>query len=199
MRPEMFGDSYDFVKRSLIHGLARPREWEIHPMYFDLDPLPEFVRSHAGYLGVDVVAGEGDVASRDDVVAVGSACRNHLLLDPDTGIWTGDRRPNGGWNRHLSPFEIEEIATAPGREDLLTLVFDQSYTRANDEDKMGLVEAKLDLFNLHSAAYVSHAVFIWFSQSGDLVTDATRRLLRESGLPDFRVVQHVCDQHHIGM
>ena len=33
MDPQKFGDSYDFVKRDLIHWLASAEEWATHPMY----------------------------------------------------------------------------------------------------------------------------------------------------------------------
>ena len=50
MRPEMFGDSYDFLKKTLIQTLAEG--WMTHPMYFDTEPQQGFVQAHAQYLGV---------------------------------------------------------------------------------------------------------------------------------------------------
>ena len=191
MRPEKFGDSYDFVKRTLIHGLAAANEWETHPMYFDPCPEQGFVERHANYLGVELV--RGDITARDAVVPVGAACPVHLLLDPDTGVWIGDQQPRGGWNRHLTVGEIGEIAAAPGRKNCLTLVFDQSYTHANVDRRRELAWDKLVLLNLdglHGAAYVSHAVFLWMSLNGDLVTEVTQGFLNQTGLPDWRLVQH---------
>jgi hypothetical protein len=41
MRPKFFGDSYDLVKREIIHGLASDKKWTVHPMYFVFDSEPE--------------------------------------------------------------------------------------------------------------------------------------------------------------
>ena len=200
MRPEMFGDSYDFPKRKLIQTLAEG--WMTHPMYFDDEPQEGFVEAHAAYLGIDLVP--GDRGNRNAVEQVGMDCRCHLLLDPDTGVWKRQRRPNGGWDKHLHVKEVARIASAPGREHLLTLVFDQSYTRANQDRRSQLAQKKLKAIRdhhtqcqhqpacpvpLHGAAYVTHAVFIWVSQDRALVEGATRQMLGQTHLPDWRVVR----------
>ena len=201
MRPEMFGDSYDFLKKTLIQTLAEG--WMTHPMYFDTEPQQGFVQAHAQYLGVGLA--NGDRNRRDAVEQVGMECRHHLLLDPDTGVWARQRQrqPNGGWNKHLRVREVARIASAPGRENLLTLVFDQSYTRTKHDERYQLVLNKLaDLQDhheqcqgqprcrgpLHGAAYVTHAVFIWVSLNGDLVEGAKRQMLERTQLPKWRVV-----------
>ena len=201
MRPEMFGDSYDFLKKTLIQTLAE--DWMTHPMYFDAQPEIGFPLAHAEYLGARLAA--GNRIDRDKVEHVGMHCPGHLILDPDTGVWTGQRRPNGGWNKHLRLQEVARIASAQGRDDLLTLVFDQSYTRATQERRSELALDKLTALQdhhgqcqhqppcppdrpLHGAAYVTHAVFIWVSLNGDLVTQATGRMLRRTQLPRCRVV-----------
>ena len=191
MRPEKFGDSYDFMKRTLIHGLAEPNEWATHPMYFDPCPEQGFVQRYADYLGVALV--RGNLGDRALVPAVGTACPVHLLLDPDTGVWTGDGIPEGGWGRHLTLEELAEVARAPGRENLLTMVFDQSYTHTNMERRLELAWDKLAALNLdglHGSAYVAQAVFLWLSPNVNLIPEVTGRFLNETGLPDWRVVQY---------
>ena len=199
MRPEMFGDSYDFLKKTLIQTLAEG--WMTHPMYFDPQPQEGFVRAHAAYLGVDLAV--GDIDHRNAVKRVGMGCRRHLLLDPDTGVWARQRQPNGGWNKHLRVREVARIASAPERDNLLTLVFDQSYTRAKHDERRRLVLEKLRAIRdhhrqcqgqprcrgpLHGAAYVTHAVFIWVSLNGDLVERAKRQMLERTQLPEWRGV-----------
>ena len=132
--------------------------------------------------------------------------QDHLetVLDPDTGVWSGQRQPKGGWDKHLRVPEVARIASAPGRENLLTLVFDQSYTRTNQDSRSQLAQKKLKALRdhhtqcqhqpacpvpLHGAAYVTHAVFIWVSQDRALVEGATRQMLGQTHLPDWRVVR----------
>ena len=77
MRPEMFGDSYDFLKKTLIQTLAEG--WMTHPMYFDTQPEVGFPLAHAEYLGARLAA--GNRGNRDEVEQVGMACLGHLLLN----------------------------------------------------------------------------------------------------------------------
>ncbi len=189
MRPELFGDSYDFVKRDLIHWLAPAEEWATHPMYFDEEPEPDFVAIHAAFLGIAVA--EGNIADRDSVIAVGEHCPQHLLLDPDTGLWASTKRPNGGWDKHIRIGELAQIAQAPLRQDKLTLVFDQSYSRTGDKERRVLAWNKLERLRerrIYGVAYVSHAVFIWVSANTDTLTRATQWLLNCSHLPIHRFV-----------
>ena len=54
MHPEFFGDSYDLVKRDIIHRLAPAKEWATHPMYFSPKPVAGFVARHSKFLGIDL-------------------------------------------------------------------------------------------------------------------------------------------------
>ena len=197
MRPEFLGDSYDFVKKDIICWLAPAEEWATHPMYFRPDPVEGFVARHAGFLGISVA--EGDINNRFLVSAVGKGCQKHLLLDPDTGLWIGRGRPRRGWNEYISVKELAHIAEAPGREHKLTLVFDQSYSNANYPKRKESAGEKLRKlrcdYDVHSVAYVSHAVFVWVSKDKDLLTSATRRLQKRSRLPRFRFVDDGCKKH----
>ena len=197
MRPEKFGDSYDFVKRDIIHWLAPAGEWATHPMYFGPRPVAGFVDRHAEFLGIALA--EGETTRRNLVSAVGRDCLRHLLLDPDTGLWAGQSNPPYNGYEHVTIEELADIANAPGRASRLTLVFDQSFSRVNDEERKRLTEEKLQTLRndheVHGVAYVSHAVFIWVSKDEDLLYNATRRLQERSRLPRCRFVCDGCEQH----
>ena len=203
MHPNFFGDSYDLVKREIIHGLAPTNEWATHPMYFDFDQAPEqgFVDRYAQFLGI-ALAERG--TSRDDLVDVATACPQHLFLDPDTGLWDRPGLPNSGnWDKHVRVGELVAIANA--HEHRLMLIFDQGYSRIITNEMRGQrVQQKLQTLRhaheeheVHGVAYVSHAVFIWVSTDADLLARATQRLLNRSGLPLDRFVDDGCGRNHI--
>ena len=199
MRPKFFGDSYDLVKREIIHGLASAKEWTVHPMYFVFDPEPEpepgFVDRYIEFLRIDRAVRSTTRKDLDDVATVAGA--RYLFLDPDTGLWDGKGSPGCAWRKHISVGELVRIANA--REHELTLVFDQGYSRnLTNEARRQRAERKLEALRLaqiehqvtgvntnqgsqqrclHSVAYVSHAVFIWISTDEDLLASATQRLL----------------------
>ena len=200
MQPEFFGDSYDFVKREIIRGLAPAKEWAVHPMYFARYRRQLFVDQYTRFLGIGLV--EGPICDRRKVSAVGKGHQNHLLLDPDTGLWipgAGGVKPDTCWRnskKHLKVDELVAIAQAKGRERKLTLVYDQSYTHAYNSFEKRREEVKKKLKRIrevsknrvHSAAYVSHAVFIWVSADERTLYDATRRLRTRTRTPVTRIV-----------
>ena len=204
MHPDFFGDSYDLVKREIIHGLAPAEQWTVHPMYFDFGnaPKPGFVLKYAKFLGIQPAARETERSNLvDDVTA---ASLQQLFLDPDTGLWDGQGSPGGAWRKHISVRELARIANA--RKHGITLVFDQSYSRTlKNQERRTRVEQKLKALRntrgerqVHSVAYVSHAVFIWVSTDADLLASATQRLLARSGLPRARFTDDRCGGNHIG-
>ena len=194
MNPKFFGDSYDFVKRCIIVGLAPANEWAIHPMYLDYraQPFdPTFARRYADFLGIHLL--QGDVYARGLVRNVASAWPHHVFLDPDTGLRIPIARPPGGWNKYVGMDEFARVAGALRlRQHQLTMIYDQSYARANPETRNRQVEAKLnilrDCYGLHAVAYVSHVVFIWASLDERVVVRATQRLLEHLAIPPTRLV-----------
>ena len=188
MNPKFHGDSYEFAKQGIIEGLAPLGGWAIHPMYYDYseEPFdPGFAGYYADFLGIRLV--DHGECPRNEVAAVGGRCQQHLFVDPDTGLWAGEGRPRDGQRKHIRVTEFAEIANAPGREDKLTLVYDQSYPNGTIENKREQAGAKLaTLFhdhNLHGAAYVSHVPFIWVSRDEGVFNNATQRLLRKLAFP----------------
>ncbi len=188
MSPDKFGDSYDIVKREIIQWLAPPEEWAVHPMWFG--PRRDFVEAYYNFLEVEPA--EGDITRRRLVSDVGRACPKHLLLDPNTGLRTGHRGPPDSQWDHVTIEELADIACADGRESLLTLVFDQSIGHRTYEDAKEIVAGNLQTLRegheVYGVAYVSHAAFIWVAKDEDLLTSATRQLLKRSRLPLSRFV-----------
>ena len=197
MHPRFFGDSYDFVKRDIIGGLAPLSEWAVHPMYFDDEPELEFPATFAHFLGIDLV--EGNLFDRNLVAALAEDCQNHVFLDPDTGLrMVGQdgrlRAPAGGWGKHLSEREIANVVNAPGRKAKLTLVFDQSFPNANPTARREMAQAKLQRLwenhRIHGVSYLTHVVFTWLSHDHGTLTNATRRFVQHSGTPTWRLTSH---------
>ena len=197
MRPGFFGDSYDFVKRDIIGGLAPVNEWAVHPMYFDDEPEPEFPAIFAHFLGLDLV--DGNLFDRNLVATLAESCQNHVFLDPDTGLKMARpdgrlRAPAGGWGKHVSEREISEIVNAPERRAKLTLVFDQSFPNANPVARRAMAEEKLQRLwenhRIHGVSYLTHVVFTWLSDNQDTLTNATRRFIQHSGTPTWRLTSH---------
>ena len=194
MNPAFLGDSYDFVKRTIIHGLApSTEEWAVHPMYFsqprkNIFVQENFVHQYTEFLGIGLVDGHNYV--RENVGEIGALCPSHLFLDPDTGL----RIHGGPGPQHLDVPELAAIANAPVRKHKLTLVYDQSYSRQlRLEGRMEKAQGKLGALrdhDIYGAAYVSHLVFIWVSADQDTVIAATNRLIACSRLPRWRFVGH---------
>ncbi|MDE0344036.1 MAG: hypothetical protein OXK82_12880 [Deltaproteobacteria bacterium] len=164
MSPDKFGDSYDIVKRDIIHWLACPEEWAVHPMYFGGNR--DFVNRYTDFLGI--TCAEGDIRSRRRVVSVGRTCPKHLFLDPNTGLKPEHQGPTDSQWDHVTMEELAQIADGPNRASKLTLVYDQGYQRPTNEERKPLAEAKLQTLrcdhDMHSVAYVAHVVFIWVSK-----------------------------------
>ena len=112
---------------------------------------------------------------------------DHLFLDPDTGIALPDHNKIG--RMHLKADELVGIATKrPGR---LTLVFDQSYSRASDSTRLSRTKEKLRWLQEHGVlgfAYYSHANFVLVSTDKAMLCNAQRILTGTSRLPPRRFV-----------
>ncbi len=121
MHPKYFGECYDNAKREIMRLLAPRESWAVHPMYFVKDRTEEdcgFIGSYQRYLNAAVV--DGDIWRRSEFLGITSVCRQHLLLDPDTGLgWDRDRK-------HVSVDEFAEIVTAKCRRNKLTMIYPES-------------------------------------------------------------------------
>ena len=93
--------------------------------------------------------------------------------------------------------DLIHIAQAPNRKNRLTLVYDQSIDRnermyGSPREQIRKKLTTLHCAKIHAAAYVSHIAFIWLSDNPDVVTEATRNVLRESKLPTCCFVSDRC-------
>ena len=198
MKPKYFGESHDMAKQQIMKWLIPKEKWAAHPMWYHQRENPllihAFLERYEATLDVDIV--ENESPDRRAFLAAATACPRHLLLDPDTGLWTPAR---GGYpKKHVTIEEFLEIVTNTGRKDKLTLIYDQSYQR-NDLDIWTQTVGKLlRLYRsgIHAVAYTAHAGsnvrFIWASKSNKLITQATRRMQEECRFPRWRFVDDGC-------
>ena len=193
MHPRYLGDDYDIVKREIMRSLAPSEEWAVHPMYFDhLESVQRnFPGRYASLLQARLVS--GDIWDRDEVATVSARCREHLFLDPDSGIWLGKNLTPlyGNWEKHLKGAELVSIAQGPRRDSKLTLVFADTQ-RDNFGSKRKRIHAMLagirQRHGIHGNGYVSSQMaLVWVSVDRDLVKEATERIVSKSALPRWRV------------
>lgn len=195
----VFGDSYDIVKQGMLRWLSCYGKWAVHPMFTDEDPA-HYADTYCRILGVELedVVVRRTIKRRINrdrwIITPAAECKDHLFIDPDIGLRLEkkEEHPNGC----LLLDELQKIAKASGRNDKLTLVFDQSIDRS--EQGVPAVEAsekqlrdKLDWLKhrcVHGVAYKSHANFILVSANEGLVRQAADTIMGKSGIPDCRFV-----------
>lgn len=185
MRMKYLGDSYDVVKRSLLAGLAGVGPWLMHPMLTEADDV-EHLAHLERMIGADALS-SALLTSKTDRQTYFAACASagHLFIDPNTGLRikriTGKRAPD-----FLFLDELVELAKA--RPGALTIVFDQSLSRAS---RLADLKNKLHHLREHgltSFAYDSHACFVISGYDGLLVDRARMRLIDALGLPECRLL-----------
>jgi hypothetical protein len=184
VRMDFFGDSYDVVKRYLLHTMAPGAVWQAFPMFTGEVTEPEVAELEA-FLGVKVAA-SSTLAVQTDRAAYLRADQSwtHIFLDPDTGVRLG---PCGGERSTHYVFAQELLDLCHQRPDRLVMVFDQSLARGRTEQD---TNTKLDYFAANGVfgfAYHSHACFIVLSatQSG---VDLARDRVVASHMPLARLV-----------
>jgi hypothetical protein len=188
MRLDKFGDSYDIVKQSLLRWLAPCGPWIAHPMFTEqVDPLK--AESFSRFLGVCLLTTQTlhRDSDRSAYFSVPASCVGHVFLDPNTGL----RVPSASLGEAPDFVSGTELVTlAQAHPDQLVLVFDQSIDRRYPSK--GQIEAKLTWLaerGIHGVAYVSHACFVLVSATESVLDTAIGTLLRESRLPDARLIR----------
>lgn len=186
MRPKFLGDSYDIVKQSLLRWLSGVGPWATHPMFTE-SVCPEQADCFARLLGTRILSREVFIAGvdRDAYLAPARDCREHVFLDPDTGIRL---RPTRGTKAPQYIFGPELVAIAGARPGRLTLVFDQALPRGAERQRRQLQDklSALAAQGVHGVAYVSHACFVLVGQDGTAVARAFEMVMKESRLPRSR-------------
>ena len=179
------------AKRQVMQWLAPNERWTAHPMWYSQQPeMPEyapFLARYSAALGVDIVAG-GESPDRNAFLEAAQACDTHLLLDPDIGL--GHDVDDG----HVAYDEFIQVLNSPDRQDRLTLIYDQGYSRGQSEcDFLQSFDGKMQYLrdqHVHAMGYLAHinqkVVFIWASGGAAIVAAATRRMQQESHFPFSR-------------
>ena len=196
MHLKFFADSYEYVKKAVIHAIAEPKEWLVHLMLFrSIGGGPRggglIIAEYAAFLGLP----EAAVLPRNDrekqhlVSDLGKRPSQHAFLDPDTGIKQRER--NGGYIR---PDRVQQVARqCPGR---ITLAFDHAFRDGGDarqkvEEKRNLVCAPKDL---HGGAVIAKehrtVCLIWLSteEGKALAVEVAERLRDRLHIPDRRII-----------
>ena len=109
MHQRFFGEARDIAKRQIMEWLAPNVRWAAHPMWYgnrEAEPqVPDFLNRYATAIGVDIVDG-GDSANPHALLEAASACREHLFLDPDTGLGERTPKPKPRWNTQKSGINL---------------------------------------------------------------------------------------------
>ena len=207
MHQSDFGEARDIAKGQIMEWLAPPNvKWAAHPMWYgdrEAEPqVADFLDCYATALSVGIGEG-GDSAKPDTLLDAAKACREHLFLDPDTGL--GERTEENHLT-HVSYEQFIKVVLAPPRLDRLTLLYDQGYSRGQSEQDF-ILAAQRKVNRLHhmnkgvyAAGYLAEPTlklcFIWASASPDVVRKATRRMQDRSRFPNWRFLDDGCG--HIG-
>jgi hypothetical protein len=188
MKLEYLGDSYDFVKLSLLRCLRVLGPWSVVPMFTKADDA-ERASELESFLKTTVIATEFLTTQNRTSYFENAAVDRHLFIDPNTGLrlskMTGKRTLN-----YLLVSDL--LLLSKDREKYLTMVFDQSLRRANDTERRLEVREKLRKLNeegLYGFAYYSHACFLILSRDQTVSSDAKECLDQGLGLPGSRLVE----------
>ena|SRR5437016_10816864 len=121
MRMQFFGDSYDVVKRFLIHTVAPDAKWTVFPM-FTHEVAAADIFAFEAFLGVSVASPHAMTSSTDRASHLSVlADHRHIFLDPDIGI---KLKPSNGSDAVKYVFGPELVALCEQSPDRLLLVFE---------------------------------------------------------------------------
>ena len=201
MHQRFFGEARDIAKRQIMEWLAPNVRWAAHPMWYgnrEAEPqVPDFLNRYATAIGVDIVDG-GDSANPHALLEAALACREHLFLDPDTGL--GERTPRNRCT-HVDYGQFIQIVQAPLRQGRLTLVYDEGNSKGGQMDAFTqAIQRKVNRLRqhrkVHAVGYLAElslkVCFIWASTDPEVVTDATQNLQEASRFPNWRFVDDGC-------
>ena len=198
MHLKFFADSYEYVKKAVIHAIAPGEEWVVHPMLFrSIDGGPRGggldIAEYAAFLGLPggaVLHGNARL-KRDLVRDLGQHRNKHAFLDPDTGI--KQKENHGG---HIRPDRVQEVARQ--RSGKITLVFDHSFedgdcARRKVCKKRNLVcRDPASNEGLYGGAVIAKehrtVCFIWLSTERGEARAVAGRLRERLHIPDQRII-----------
>ena len=187
-----FGDVYTYTHRALLHAIAEPGEWFVHPMLFRSEGKRP--RQPGGGLDAATYADaiglpfehvlKGNDRTRQQLegdVAVHPEC--HLFLDPDTGICEREAQED---TSHISVSRVARVAKH--RQGKIVMVFDHAYPDGGAARQKVL--AKLLLFAdncLPSAAVMvrehRYVCYVLVSTDRAVLADAMQGMRDELRIP----------------
>lgn len=196
MHKKWFGDAYTYTHRALIHGIAPPCEWLVHPMLFYTYKGEEAgggldTREYADFLGLpDSSVLNGNKRKKANLESdVSCHTERHLFLDPDTGIAPNASKKS---TRHLTIPQVRRVAK--GRPGKVVLVFDHAYHdggKARDKVQCKL-ERLADKTKLFGAAVIVRehrcVCYILVSTCKHVIEEKTGRLRARLKIPYHRLV-----------
>jgi hypothetical protein len=179
MRKKYFGDSYDFVKRSLLQCFIELGHWSAAPMFTE-EIEPRDVNEWRMFLGIPLISDAVLTNENRSSYFNSAATAQHLFIDPNTGL----RLTDGARDSVNYLFASELISLAEQRPRFLTMVFDQSLGRAAETVRCDEVTEKLRRLHekgLFGFAYYSHACFLVLSQDETVLNKARGSLNLRNG------------------
>ena len=201
MHQRHFGEARDIVKRQIMEWLAPGVRWTAHPMWYgdrEAKPhVPDFLNHYAAAIKAAIVDG-GDSENPDALLEATLGCREHLFLDPDTGLGA---RTQKRYLTHVDYGDFIQIVQAQNRQDSLTLIYDEGNSKGGNMDGFTqVIRRKVDRLHqnkdVHVVGYLAELAlklcFIWASTNPGVVTDATRNLQNASRFPNWRFVDDGC-------
>ena len=201
MHQQFFGEARDIAKRQIMEWLAPNVGWAAHPMWYgdrEAEPhVTDFLGRYAAAIGVTIVDG-GDCANPDALLEATLACREHLFLDPDTGLGERTQRRH---RTHVDYDHFIQIVQAPFRQGRLTLIYDEANSKGGRIDRVTqAIRWKVNHLHqnrkVHAVGYLAELsvklCFIWASTNSKAVTDGTRNVQDASGFPNWRFIDDGC-------
>jgi hypothetical protein len=186
VKKEFLGDSYDLVKRFLIHTLQPLGTWAVHPMLTEPEGVfgPAEVALYETLLGAPIISHDV-LRGNTDRDAYFRCCMDHegpLLLEPNTGFKIGHSR---------SVDHLHQADLVPLVNDRLVMIYDQGrsrlLTREGVERDLREKLRGLLTVDLRAIAYRSHTCFLFVSRHAHVI-DHARALMLGAGLPEFRLI-----------
>ncbi len=122
MKVNHIGDSYDIVKKFLVHSLAPDAKWVAFPM-FNHEVKTDDIHTYEDFLHVQVIS--KTVITKDNRIDCLASLDHYryIFIDPDTGISL--RTTNSV--KHIFGSELVKLCKESPKR--LLLVFDQSFDR----------------------------------------------------------------------
>jgi len=185
MRMRYFGDSYDIVKRFLLHTISPEGDWAALPMFTEPVTLGEVVQFEA-FLGARVVRPDPVVPGEDRrSYFILPSSEHRILVDPNKGVRMG--RPSRARASVDYVFPEEVVGLCRGEPRRLVVTFDQSHVRGQEPESLSGKLAAFRREGVHGFAYRSHACFLVLTADEALATEAQAHLVA-AGLPGDKLI-----------